>query len=90
MSKWWLLFPLLEEILIRLSIVTETAAFSKDTLRVLVRAALGLVLLVHVFTVTASHLAVLLPDCRHCPVGILGPTGSPPSRSLTRRPLGPA
>ena len=83
MSKWRLFFPLLEKVLIRLGIVAETAAFSKDTLRVLIRASLGLVLLVHVFTVTASHLAVLLPDCRHCLVGVLGPTGSSSSRSLT-------
>ena len=84
MSKWWLLFPLLEEILIRLSIVTESAAFSKDTLRVLVRAALGLVLLVHVFTIAASHLAILFSNRRHglmC-VLIMRSAGSSPARSL--------
>ena len=84
MSKWRILFPLLEEILIRLSVVAESAAFSKDTLRVLVRAALGLVLLVHVFTVAASHLAILLSDRRHGLVGVLTmrSAGSSPARSL--------
>ena len=57
MAEWWLLLPLLEELLVGLRLVAETASPSIDTFRVLVRTPLGLVLLVHVLPVAASHLA---------------------------------
>ena len=90
MSKRRLFFPLLEKILIRLGVVAESVALSKNAFRILIRAALGLVLLVHVLTVAASHLAILLSEGRHSLVGVLRPAGSPPTCCLARRSLGPA
>ena len=84
MSKRRLFFPLLEKILIRLRVVAESAAFSKNALRVLIRAALGLVLPVHILTIAASHLAILFSNRRHglMRVLIMGSAGPSPARSL--------
>ena len=57
MVKWRVLFPFLEELLVGLRVVAEAASLSKDTLRVLVRTPLGLVLLVHVLSIATSHFA---------------------------------
>ena len=65
MSKRRVFLPLLEQFLIRLSIVAESAPFPKDTLRILVHATFSLVLLVHILSIAASHLAAQLPNRRH-------------------------
>ena len=66
MSKRGVFLPLLEQILIGLSVVAESASLSKDALRVLVRATLSLVLLVHVLAIATPHLGGRLgTDCRH-------------------------
>ena len=57
MAEWWLLLPLLEELLVGLRLVAETASLSIDASRVLVRTPLGLVLLVHVLSIATSHFA---------------------------------
>ena len=56
-AEWWLFLPLLEELLVGLRLVAETASLSIDAFRVLVRTPLGLVLLVHVLSIATSHFA---------------------------------
>ena len=66
MSKRGVFLPLLEQILIRLSVVAESAPFSKHTFRVLVHATFSLVLLVHILSIAASHFGGRLgADRRH-------------------------
>ena len=66
MSKRGIFLPLLEQVLIRWRVVAETAGLTEYALRILIRAALGLVLLVHVLAVAASRLSRRLgADCRH-------------------------
>ena len=66
MSKRGVFLPLLEQILIGLSVVAKAASLSKDAPRVLVRATLSLVLLVHVFAIATPHLGGRLgADCGH-------------------------